>query len=242
MTVNTTATERTRTVRVIRRGARKVLTWLRAPGERRAIKRFHHLFYDLDRRGRSTWRSSRWFGAKVLKSPLDLWIYQEILVETRPDLVVETGTADGGSALFLAMMCDLLGNGDVVSVDIRHADARPSHERIRYVRGSSVDPDIVDLIRELARGKQRVMVILDSDHSREHVLEELDSYAPLVTQGCYLVVEDTNVNGHPVYPSFGPGPMEAVEEFLQTHAEFTRDRQREKFLVTFNPGGYLRRR
>ncbi len=86
------------------------------------------------------------------------------------------------------------------------------------------------------------MVILDSDHSRDHVLRELELYSPLVTPGCYLVVEDTNVNGHPVSPEFGPGPMEAVEAFLETTNDFEVDRSREKLLLTFNPSGYLRRR
>ena len=85
------------------------------------------------------------------------------------------------------------------------------------------------------------MVILDSDHSRDHVLRELELYAPFVTRGCYLVVEDTNVNGHPVVPGFGPGPMEAVTAFLRTAADFTVDHAREKFMLTFNPSGYLRR-
>ena len=86
------------------------------------------------------------------------------------------------------------------------------------------------------------MVVLDSDHSRDHVLQELELYAPLVTPGCYLVVEDTNVNGHPVSPGFGPGPMEAVTEFLGTTDDFEVDRGREKLMLTFNPSGYLRRR
>ena len=86
------------------------------------------------------------------------------------------------------------------------------------------------------------MVILDSDHSRDHVLRELELYAPLVTPGCYVVVEDTNVNGHPVVPRFGPGPMEAVQEYLATTDAFEVDRSREKLLLTFNPSGYLRRR
>ena len=96
-------------------------------------------------------------------------------------------------------------------------------------------------VRERAAGKS-VMVILDSDHTRDHVLAELRAYAPIVTPGQYLVVEDSNINGHPVFPGFGPGPMEALQAFLAETGEFEVDRSREKFLVTFNPGGYLRKR
>lgn len=189
----------------------------------------------------ATWCDTWWFGVKVFKSPLDLWIYQEILGETRPDLIIETGTAKGGSALFLAMMCELMGTGEIVTVDVTSRPERPVHERVRYLQGSSVDPEILAEISEIVRGHERVMVVLDSDHSRDHVLHELEVYASFVTTGCYLIVEDTHVNGHPVQPGFGPGPLEAVEEFLRRHGGFEQDRRREKFLVTFNPGGYLRR-
>jgi cephalosporin hydroxylase len=96
-------------------------------------------------------------------------------------------------------------------------------------------------VAERAAGAGRVLVVLDSDHSRDHVLAELRAYAPLVTPGSYLVVEDTNVNGHPVYEAFGPGPMEAVQDFLKERDDFEVDRSREKFLLTFNPGGWLRK-
>jgi cephalosporin hydroxylase len=97
-------------------------------------------------------------------------------------------------------------------------------------------------VRGALRPDDRVMVLLDSDHAEAHVRKELDLYAPLVTSGCYLIVEDTNVNGHPVYPLHGPGPMEAVQGWLPAHQEFEADRRREKFMLTFNPYGYLRRK
>jgi cephalosporin hydroxylase len=93
-----------------------------------------------------------------------------------------------------------------------------------------------------ADGAAAVMAVLDSDHSYEHVLKELEAYGPLVTPGCYMIVEDTNVNGHPVVPDHGSGPAEAVETFLNESAFFDVDRDRERLLMTFNPGGYLRRR
>jgi cephalosporin hydroxylase len=175
------------------------------------------------------------------KCPLDLWVYQEIMFERRPDVVVECGTAAGGSALFLASVCDLLGHGRVVSVDVEARAGRPAHPRIKYVLGSSVAPQVVGEVRAEVDGARRVMVILDSDHRREHVLGELGAYAGMVTPGDYLIVEDTNVNGHPVLHHFGPGPMEAVAEFLNGRDDFVADREREKFFLTFNPRGYLRR-
>jgi len=205
--------------------------------EEEVVARFHELYYGSRDR---TWRDTRWLGRPAAKCPLDLWVYQEILCETRPDLVIETGTAAGGSALFLASVLDLLGGGRVLSIDIEDRADRPEHDRIRYLLGSSTDEEIVDTVRGLA-GAARTMVVLDSDHAKGHVLAELRAYSPFVSRGCYVVVEDTNVNGHPVRREFGPGPMEAVDEFLAAGAPFEVDASREKFFMTFNPRGYLRR-
>ena len=174
-------------------------------------------------------------------APLDLWVYQEIIFEVRPDIIVECGTCEGGSALFLASMCDLVKNGRIISIDIDPGASRPKHKRVRYMLGSSTDPEIVGRVRREVRPRDSVMVILDSDHSKEHVLGELRAYAPMITTGSYIIVEDTNVNGNPIYADFGPGPMEAVDEFLSEHGGFEIDRSREKFLMGFNPRGWLRR-
>lgn len=217
---------------------------LRAPAlvrDRRAratVDRFHRLYYGHSGR---TWRNTRWLDVPLQKCPLDLWVYQELLSEIRPELVVETGTFAGGSALFLASCMDLLGHGRVLSIDIAEREHRPRHDRITYITGSSTDPEIVERARSEAHGASPVMVILDSDHSRDHVYEELRAYASIVTPGSYLVVEDTNINGRPVERSLGPGPHEAVEHFLRDEPMFARDASREKFFLTFNPGGFLRR-
>jgi cephalosporin hydroxylase len=203
------------------------------------VDRFHSLYYA---RRAQTWGETYWLGHHVLKCPLDLWVYQEILFEIRPDLIVETGTYRGGSALFLASMCDLLGRGEVVTIDSAKQKGRPRHKRITYFTGSSTSEAILRKVRRRARGKKRVMVILDSGHGEEHVLAELRAYARLVTPGRSLIVEDTNLNGHPVEGDHGPGPAEAVVAFLAENGGFVRDERREKFLLTFNPGGYLRRR
>jgi len=199
------------------------------------MKRAHRIFYES-----YAWSRTWWLGAQAVKNPLDLWVFQEIISETRPEVIVETGTFSGGSALFLASICDLLGQGEVISIDVEPVrDDYPRHPRITYLGGrSSTDPDIVSNVRARVAGR-RAMVILDSDHSQAHVEAELAAYAPLVAPGCYLIVEDTNIGA--IRRDLLPGPMEAVESFLARTSEFEVDREREKFLITFNPRGYLRR-
>ena len=205
--------------------------------DREVIAAFHTLYYQS-----GIWANgTNWMNVPVYKCPLDLWVYQDILAETKPDLIIETGTAHGGSALFLAHILDLLGNGRVVTIDLLADDQRPKHDRISYVQGSSVEPAVLATIATHAKDAKKIMVILDSDHTRDHVLKELNAYWPYVSPGAYLIVEDTNVNGHPIPWSLGPGPTEAVQEFLATNHHFLVDYTREKFLMTQNPGGYLRR-
>jgi cephalosporin hydroxylase len=203
------------------------------------IDQFHTLYYE---RKEQTWGNTFWLGHHVLKCPLDLWTYQEILHEVQPELIIETGTYLGGSALFLASICDLLGSGQVLTIDVDRREGRPRHPRITYLTGSSTSNGILRQVRRRAEGTSRVLVILDSGHAKEHVLAELHAYAPLVTLGSYLIVEDTNLNGHPVDSDHGPGPAEAVAEFMKGNDAFVRDESREKFMLTFNPAGYLKRR
>jgi cephalosporin hydroxylase len=203
------------------------------------IDQFHTLYYD---RKEQTWGNTYWLGHHVLKCPLDLWTYQEILHEVQPELIIETGTYQGGSALFLASICDLLGRGEMLTIDVDRREGLPRHRRITYLTGSSISNGILRQVRRRAKGKSTVLVILDSGHAREHVLAELHAYAPLVTPGSYVIVEDTNLNGRPVERDHGPGPAEAVAEFLEGNDAFVRDESREKFMLTFNPGGYLKKR
>ena len=205
------------------------------------IDGFHRTFYEELR-----FKQVTFLGVPLAKNPMDLWIYQEIVHETRPEAIVECGTFAGGSALYLAHLLDMIGappQSPVITIDIGRYASRAAHPRIDYRVGSSTDPAIVAGVHATVAGR-RTLVILDSDHSAAHVAAELDAYAPLVPPGGYLIVEDTNVNGHPVLPGYGPGPHEAVDQFLRTPwgQEFSRDLDREKFLFTFNPGGYLRRR
>jgi cephalosporin hydroxylase len=210
------------------------------PDDIDVVHRFHELYYTNWLKREADTKNLSWFGYKLMKCPLDLWIYQELLVRTRPDVVIETGTWAGGSALYLSMILDHLGHGRVITIDIEPRPHRPQHPRLHYVSGSSVDPLIVAQVREAVAG-DRALVILDSDHQAAHVYREILLYSPLVQVGDYLIVEDTNVNGHPVWPDFGPGPMEAVDKFLSKTDEFMIDRRCERFLMTLNPRGYLRR-
>jgi len=208
--------------------------------EEKVIRQFHDLYYRRYLPQEFDTINLSWFGYEVAKCPLDLWIYQELLVRTRPDFVVETGTWCGGSALYFATLLDHLGHGRVITVDIAAKPGLPEHPRIRYVAGSSVDPVVIAQVYE-AVGSQRAMVVLDSDHRAGHVYAELVAYNRLVQTGDYLIVEDTNVNGHPSYAEFGPGPMEALDRFLSQSDGFMIDRRCERFLMTLNPRGYLKR-
>jgi cephalosporin hydroxylase len=209
------------------------------PDESAAIDAFHRAYYDAWEKGQGSLDLS-WFGYRAIKSPLDLWIYQEIIVALRPDVIVECGTASGGSALFLASNFDLLGHGDVVTIEIAERPPMPRHPRITRLHGSSVDESILAEVRRRTAGK-RVMVILDSDHSEAHVAAELRAYRDIVSVGSLLIVEDTNVNGHPVRPDYGPGPMEALDGFLAANPDYEVDSSYERLMLTMNPRGYLRR-
>jgi cephalosporin hydroxylase len=205
---------------------------------RNLVEDFHRLWYQ----NPFTWGMTHWMGVPLLKCPTDLWTYQEVVVALQPSLIIETGTAFGGSALWFAHLLDLLGRGRVVTIDLEPGDKVPAHPRIQYVRGSSIDPSIVAQVRTWAQD-ERVMVVLDSDHSAEHVTAEMDAYGPMVTSGQFMVIEDTNINGRPVAIDWkgGPGPGPAVDAWLPQHPEFTRDVWAERHFLTMHPGGWLKR-
>lgn len=185
------------------------------------------------------WLDASWLGTAILKCPLDLWMYQEILHRTRPDVIIETGTFVGGSALYLASMCDLIDSGRIVTIDVQQHAGRPDHPRILYLTGSSVAPEVLDRVRAEIADAEKVMVILDSDHHKDHVLGELQAFGPLVTTDCYMIVEDTAAAL--MFEEYALGPGEAIEEYLRSNDSFVVDPSCEKFLMTCNPGGYLKR-
>jgi len=209
------------------------------PEQKSTIREFNKLWHEsID----GTWHKTRFLGVKAIKCPFDLWIYQELMCQIQPKLIIETGTCFGGSALFMGAMLQLIGKGGkVVTVDIKPVTQR-RHAHIGYVTGDSVAPKTVaqvDKYVQAAKGGP-IMVILDSNHKKAHVLKELEAYAKYVTKGSYLIVEDTNLNAD-VRKDHGPGPGEAVDAWLPKHPEFVVDPGCEKFYATFNPGGYLKR-
>jgi cephalosporin hydroxylase len=197
----------------------------------------------------------RWMGRPIIQFPQDIVAMQELIWEVKPDLIIETGIAHGGSLVFYASMLELLGGqGQVLGIDIdirphnREAiEAHPMAKRIQMIEGSSVDAATVAKVKALAKGHARIMVVLDSSHTHEHVLQELRSYAHLVTKGSYLVVFDTVVEAMPksFFPNrpWGPGdnPWTAVHAFLKETDRFEVDETiPNKLLVTVAPDGYLR--
>jgi cephalosporin hydroxylase len=179
---------------------------------------------------------NRFLGILTLQNPTDVWIILEILFVVKPDLMIEAGTFHGGSAALWAVILEHINpDARVITIDIKddrekRAIALPiSQRRVDFMLGSSTDPDIVAEIGRRAKGK-RVLVLLDSLHSKEHVAAELEAYAPMVSLGSYLIVQDTL-----------EGPAEAIHEFLARNESFVIDRARERYPDTNSGSGYLRR-
>lgn len=189
-----------------------------------------------------------WMGIPTRKLVTDMWVYQEIIAETRPDLIIEIGAFYGGSTLFLAQMQEFAGGGQVLSIDVSHAHFRARHPGIVTLTADCSDPAALAQARALAADR-RVMVIHDGDHSAAAVARDLRLYAPLVTPGMYLVVEDGVVDLlNPRHSKFGRaypqgGPLRATREVMDTMDDlFELDMRRERFILTSNPRGYWRRR
>ncbi len=189
----------------------------------------------------------KWMGVTTFKNPLDMWIYQELIFEVKPDVVVEIGSYYGASALFLAHLLDLMGKGIVVTIDIERSMYNVEHDRIVTVTGDSSSAPIVNRVARLCQDST-VMVIHDGDHNSPQVLKDMRAYAPLVSMGSYLIVEDGNVDqfvpgaGGGMFGDFPDGgPLVAIREFMKDSTEFEVDRDRERYILTQNPEGYLKR-
>lgn len=212
-----------------------------------------------------------WLGRPIIQYPQDMVAMQEIIWEVKPDLIIETGIAHGGSLIMSASMlalldiCDATASGEtldprnpkrkVLGVDIdirahnRHAiEAHPMAARIEMIQGSSIDPAIITKVKNIAKDYQRIMVCLDSNHTHDHVLAELEAYAPLTSVDSYCVVFDTVIEDLPddMFSDrpWNPGnnPKTAVWEYLKSHQEFEIDRNiQHKLLITVAPDGYLKR-
>jgi cephalosporin hydroxylase len=208
-------------------------------------KRYYHLWYY----NTSVWQQTTWMGVQTYKSPMDMWNYQEILVSLQPSVVIEFGTWHGGSALFFSSVMRQIGRPYVVvSVDItasRISEKTKSDPNIRLLTMSSASSEARESIKTLRQDYPGpVFAILDSDHSKQHVLAEMKIMRDILAAGDYLVVEDSNINGHPVAKAFGLGPYEAIQEYFRmfpTDYEHDFDRER-KFGFSFAPNGFLRRR
>jgi len=195
-----------------------------------------------------------WMGVPIIQMPPDVIATQEVIWETRPQVVIETGIARGGSLVLHASILEVIGEGRVIGIDIdirdhnRHSiESHPLSKRIAMFEGSSIDPDLVERIKTEIGGAERVMVILDSNHTHQHVLDELRLYSPLVTEGQFLIVADTVVEELPAQEHrprpWGPGdnPGTACTTFLGETDRFIRDPfVNDKLLISSSPGGYLR--
>ncbi len=194
-----------------------------------------------------------WLGRPIIQFPADIVTIQELLWQIRPDVVIETGVAHGGSLMLSASILELIGNGKVVGVDIEirphnraAIEAHPLKHRIELIEGTSIAPDTVAAVLEAAKGARSVMVVLDSNHTEAHVLRELELYGPLVTPGSYLVAHDGAQawvwdipRGKPEWKD--DHPLNAIHKFLKTHPEFRIDAHCTRHGITSSPDGYLKR-
>lgn len=206
------------------------------------IQEFHKIYY-----AHEPYRT-KFLGVTSTQYPTDNWVMQEIISEIKPDFIIETGTGQGGTALFYATVLDKVNdNGRVITIDIYDhvpevLEFKVWTERVEFLKASSVAPETIKQITERVKGK-KVLVTLDADHSKNFVLNEMKLYAPLVSLNSYLVVQDTHLGGNPNHhPSVqDEGPMGAVREFLATRSDFEIDHSRESHLITQNPSGFLKK-
>ncbi len=205
------------------------------------VRRFNKLYFMLSR---NTFDRTYFMGKHVIKFPTDLWTYQEIIYECKPDVIVETGVFLGGSTFYFAKLCELFGRGRVIAVEsaIEHVDPEVlALPNVKLIQGSSRDPQVLEQVRSMIRPGERVMVVLDADHTPAHVYPEMKLFSTLVTEGQYLVVEDGIIDH--VYPALWRrrGPLRAIRRFLAESPDFQVDSYRTRFLLTHSPSGYLRR-
>jgi len=197
-----------------------------------------------------------WMGRPLIQYPQDIIAMQEIVWDVKPDIIIETGIAHGGSLVFYASLLESIGNGDVLGIDIdirlHNRKAIENHimyKRIKMIEGSSIADDVIVQVKNFVRNKKRILVALDSNHVREHVLKELQLYSQFVTKNSYLVIFDTYLEDLPDGYDFGDrpwgkgnNPKTAVREFLKYNDDFVIDKTIDnKLLITVAPGGYLRR-
>jgi cephalosporin hydroxylase len=187
------------------------------------------------------WDHSDWLGRAHQSAPTDLLAYQQLITSVRPDWVIETGPGEGGRTLFLAGVCELADQGKVISIGEHLAEDLPIHPRITYVDGPPTAPVTVERVKGIVGPEPRALLLLGGRLSRQETEAQFEAYAPLVPVGSHVIVADTLVNGNPVWTAFGAGPFEAVRQILARHGEFAIDPEPERYSLTFNPGGFLKR-
>ncbi len=201
---------------------------------------FNKLYYYLRK---NTFDQTLFMGKHILKFPTELWSYQEIIFEKKPDVIIETGVFLGGSTYYFAKLCQLFGNGRIIAVDaiLDHADPDlKNFPNVTLIEGDTSKAETLEKIMSLILPHESVMVILDSDHSPNHVYQEMKLFSSLVTEGQYLIVEDGIIEN--VYPFLiNQGPLQAIRKFLKENSDFIPDYFRNRFLLTHNPLGYLLR-
>jgi len=203
---------------------------------------YHYYYIHQGYRYGARRHQQRWLGHDIIKTPQDCWLYQEIIFDTKPDVVIELGVMFGGATHFFASILDLVGHGEVIGIDISLAKAKaPENKRITYLEGGSTSPEILDKVRAKVAGK-RVLVIADSDHEKTHVLGEIRAYAPFVHVGGYFIVEDSLNDVMGYHPVPNEGPKAAAEAFLRENDDFVMDRRwGERYVMSLNPNGFLLR-
>lgn len=227
---------------------------IRANGENKALHSAAEAFNRESNIAQYSYNFS-WMGRPIIQYPQDMLAMQELIWSLQPDLIIETGIAHGGSLIYYASLLELIGKGEVLGIDIdirkhnrEEIEKHPMFKRIKMIEGSSIAEDTVEKVKKAAAGKQQILVCLDSNHTHDHVLREMELYAPFVTKDSYLVVFDTVVEHLPddYLPgrawSRGNNPMTAVWEFLEKNPGFAVDTEMDsKLLISVAPSGYLKR-
>ncbi len=211
------------------------IKWTRVSAENR-------LSYEID-----------WLGVPIIQTPEDMILMQELIFKIKPDVIIETGIAHGGSLIYYASLLELLGKGKVIGIDIeirehnrRAIERHPMFKRIELIEGNSISGETIEKIREIMPKDSKVIVCLDSNHTKDHVLKELQLYHGFVNLGGYIVVFDTNTSklaelGACEKMYLNNSPKEAVEDFLKVNGNFEINKYYNKLYISYSPNGYLER-
>lgn len=207
--------------------------------EQLIVDQFHKLYFE--KLEQKSGLQISWLGHHTGKVPADLWRYQEIIFEYKPDFIVECGTYWGGSAIYMASIMDLINHGRIFSLDKYPKNPLPTHPRVTYFKGDSSSQESFDKISKKIPDNSKVLVILDSDHHAEHVYKEMKLFDKIIPSGGMMIVEDTFLGGNPSHFEYGQGPIPAIEKFLKENSNYSIEKKNERFLFTLNRDGFLRK-